>query len=102
MILFTAREWLWWGLQEFIDDHNNIIFEEDKTEEVSFEEKKQRGIFVGIFNSTKFKNIQKVYDSRALKWSKDKTAKIYEYYKLKLDFLTDRRNLYGPSIKKMT
>ena len=32
-----------------------------------------------------------MYDSKALKWSKNKIAKIYEYYKLILDFSVDRR-----------
>ena len=87
--------------QGFIDD-DDIIFEEDKTEEVSFEEQKQRDILIRMFNSTKFKNVQQMYDSRTLKWSKNKIAKIYEYYKLNLDFPVDRRYSYSPSIKKMT
>ena len=43
-----------------------------------------------------------MYDSRALKWSKIKISKLYEYYKLNLDFPVDRRYSYSPSIKKMT
>ena len=43
-----------------------------------------------------------MYDSKALKWSKIKIAKIYEYNKLNLDFPVDRRYLYSPGIKKMT
>ena len=42
-----------------------------------------------------------MYDSSAVKCSKHKVAKIYEYYKLNLDFPVDRRHLYSPSIKKM-
>ena len=85
--------------QGFIDDHNDFFFEEDKTEVVSFEEQKQRDIFIRMFNSTKFKNVQQMYDSRALKWSKNKIAKIYKYYKLNLDFPVDRRYSYNPNIK---
>ena len=43
-----------------------------------------------------------MYDSKALKWSKNKFAKIYETYKLNIDFPVDRRHLYSQSIKKMT
>ena len=43
-----------------------------------------------------------MYDSRALKWSKSKIAKLYEYYKLNLYFPVDRRYSYSSSIKKMT
>ena len=39
----------------FIGDNNDIIFEEVKTEKVSFEEQKQRDIFIRMFSSTKFK-----------------------------------------------
>ena len=52
--------------QGFIDDDNEIIFEEDKTEVESFEEQKERDIFIIMFNSTKFKNVQQMYDPRAL------------------------------------
>ena len=31
-----------------------------------------------------------MYDSRALKWSKNKIAKMYECYKLNFDFSVDR------------
>ena len=34
-----------------------------------------------MINSAKFKNVQQMYDSWALKWSKNKITKIYEYYK---------------------
>ena len=43
-----------------------------------------------------------MYDSRALKWSQNKITKIYEYYKLNLDFPVDRIHSYSPGIKKMT
>ena len=51
----------------FIDNENEYIFEQDKTEEISFEVEKQRDIFIRMSNSTKlkkyatniwFKNIQ--------------------------------------------
>ena len=87
--------------QGFIDD-DDIIIEEDKTEEVFFEEQKQRDIFIRMYNSTKFKNVQQMYDSWALKWSKNKIAKTYEYYNLNLDFPVDQRYSYSPSIKKLT
>ena len=64
--------------QGFIDDGNYIIFEEDKTEEVSFKEQKQKNFFIRMFNSIKLKNKQQMYESRELKWSKNKIAKIYE------------------------
>ena len=54
----------------FIDTDSDIIFEKDIAKEVSFEEQKQRDIFIRLFNSTKFNNVQQTYDSRALKWSK--------------------------------
>ena len=43
-----------------------------------------------------------MYDYLTLKWSKSKFTKIYEYYKLNLDFPVYRRHSYSPSIKKMT
>ena len=46
----------------------------------------------------KFKNVQQIYDSRGLKWSINKIAKIYEYFKLNLDFPVDQRHSYHPSI----
>ena len=36
-----------------------------------------------MFNSTKLKNAQQMHDSRALKWSKNKITKIYEYMNTK-------------------
>ena len=62
--------------QGFIDYDNDIIFEEDKTEEVSIEEQTLRNIFIRIFNSNNLKNVQQMYDSIALKWSK---TKLYRY-----------------------
>ena len=58
--------------------------------------------FIRIFNSIKFKNVQQMYHSKALKWSKNKFAKIYETYKLNIDFPVDRRHSYSQSIMKMT
>ena len=37
-----------------------------------------------------------------MKWSINKIAKIYEYFRLNLDFPVDQRHSYHPSIKKMT
>ena len=51
----------------FIDDYNDIIFEKDKIEVVFFEEQKQRDIFIRMFNLTKLKNVQQMYDPRALR-----------------------------------
>ena len=72
MTPFTARDWLWWSIKDFIDAHNDIIFEKDKADQVSFKEQKQRGIFIRRFNATKLKNVQQMYNSRALKSSKIK------------------------------
>ena len=55
----------------FIDTDNDIIFEKDRTKEVSYEEQKQRDIFIRLFNSIKFNNVQQMYYYRALKWSKN-------------------------------
>ena len=55
-----------------------------------------------MFNSTKFKSVQQMYDSRELKLNKSKISLIYVYYKLNLDFSVDRRYSYSPSFRKMT
>ena len=42
-----------------------------------------------------------MYNYRALKLSKNKIAKMHEYYKLNLNFPDDISHSYSPSIKKM-
>ena len=73
-----------------------------QNEVVSFEEQKQRDIFIRVFSSTKFKDVQQMYDSIRLRWSKNKIVKIDEYYKLNLDSPVDRWYSFSPSIKRMT
>ena len=55
-----------------------------------------------MFYLVKFKIVQQIYDSRALKLSKNKIAKIHEYDKLNIDFLVHRRYSYSPGMKTMT
>ena len=53
-----------------------------KLKKIIFEEQ-YKDIFIKMLNSTKLKNAQQMYDSRALKWSKNKITKIYEYMNTK-------------------
>ena len=55
MASFTTRDWLYQASQEFIYSNKDISFEEDKAEEVSFEEQKQRDSFIRLIDSAKFK-----------------------------------------------
>ena len=96
---FHSKRLTYEASQGFIDDHNDIIFEEDKTEVVFFEEQKQRDI-LRMFNSTKFKNVQQMYDSRALKWSNKQNCKDIWILQIKSWFSSWSKTLISSKYKE--